>query len=279
MTTPNNEGKLSRSSPVAMVLGSSGSGKTFFSLHCLASQFLTTKTVAKVTLYFHAGEIPVKFTTPKKGIIRKTAAKELIQYIKVKMADKLKHPIRSKFPLNMHVCIIFDEACSSLTKSWFEDAQMLADLGNNIKTLATSVAVVVADTGRTGQKVNSSKDAYIFRMKPWKARDVKLLLDKEGSRLVLERDKKETTITVVNAICSNPKLGALATNARAAYFVVEAIIELSPSYTRDSWRLQLQDWTPTIFCQCLSSLRCFQHHQLSESESAAASGSYCISSS
>lgn len=83
-----------------------------------------------------------------------------------------------------------------------------------------------------------------------------MLLDKQLTYLQLKQDKSETTTTtsVAHAIFANPKLGALATNARAAYFMVKNIAELCSSYyTPSSWRLQLYEWTPTIFAKVIAS--------------------------
>jgi hypothetical protein len=128
----NSKGQRRRASPLGLVIGSSGSGKTFFSLQYLAHQFLTNKNATKVALYLHAGQIPFNLTTAE-GVNRVQAAAEVALWIKDNIARRATEEMQSqlttdtfdkgiKFPLNMHLCVIFDEAGSPETKSWFEDA-------------------------------------------------------------------------------------------------------------------------------------------------------------
>jgi len=59
----------------------------------------------------------------------------------------------------------------------------------------------------------------------------------------------ETIDTVATAIFAHPQLGALATNGRAASFLVKAVALLSASYSRLSWDLQLNEWTSALVTQ------------------------------
>lgn len=72
----------------------------------------------------------------------------------------------------MHVCIILDEAGDICVRSWFESKSMLTALCDEAANLAKSVAVVVTGTALTGRELNSKNDAYIFRMKSWRADDL-----------------------------------------------------------------------------------------------------------
>lgn len=110
------------------------------------------------------------------------------------------------------------------------------------KKLATTMAVVVLGTGLTGNAVSSSDDAYVFRMRPWQVDDVAMILKNYRDSLNLV-EGEETTQTVAEAIFANPKLGALASNARLAYFLVLAIARYSQYYTRFSWRSLLDELT------------------------------------
>ena len=149
--------------------------------------------------------------------------------------------------LDMHVCLVFDEAGSSYTKAWFEDQGMLTSLCDEAGTLASSVTVVVVGTGLTGRELSSSKDAFFFRMKPWQANDLSKLLEKRKSDLRLAHG--ETVDTVAQAIFAHPTLSALATNARSAFFLVKAVANLSSGYSRLSWDLQLNEWTQVLVTQ------------------------------
>lgn len=114
--------------------------------------------------------------------------------------------------LDMHVCIIIDEAGAAGVNGWFEDKARLRALCAAVKTLATSVAVVVSGTGLTGTSVSSSDDAYFFRMKQWQPEDVAMILENYKGSLNLVQGM-ETTKTVADAIFANPKLGALASRS------------------------------------------------------------------
>ena len=81
-------------------------------------------------------------------------------------------------------------------------------------------------------------------MKPWKAPDMAMLMETSKSELNLADG--ETTYTVADALCAHSKLGALPTNARTAFFMVEAVMRSSALYSRYSWGMQLDEWTPMI---------------------------------
>ena len=147
----------------------------------------------------------------------------------------------------MHLSLIFDEAGSSKTKAWFECRENLGRLCDEVKALASSVTVVVVGTGITGRQLNSKTDAYIFRMRTWGAGDLSNIL--AGKEKILRLVKQETANTVANAIFAHPKLCALASNARSAYFLVDSIAKLSIGCTRSSWEMQLDEWTPTLVTQ------------------------------
>ena len=150
----------------------------------------------------------------------------------------------------MHVCLIIDEAGVAQCKWWFENDAMLSALCDAAKEVATNVAVVVAGTGLTGNAVSSSDGAYVFRMKPWKSDDVGMILNNFSGSLNLVDG--ETSKTVADAIFADPKLGALASNGRCAYYLVRAIAEHSTYYKRLSWSYQLQEWTKTLVMQVVS---------------------------
>ena len=112
------------------------------------------------------------------------------------------------------------------------------------------MAVVVVGTGITGRQLSSTKDAYFFRMQTWDDGDLWKILNKNVSKLRLE--KEETVNTVANAVYAHPKLSALASNARSASFLVDSIRELSMGRTQSSWEMQLNEWTPVLVTQVVN---------------------------
>ena len=249
----NSKGEATRSSPLAIVLGPGGSGKTFFSLQLLDRNFLTDEQTLKVAIYCRASEIfPVAFTT-EEGTNRKMASNDIAEWIKQRIAIKEGMEIPEiNYPLKMHLCVIIDEAGYPKTKSWFEDGQMLSELCTQTQELATSVAVVISGTGLTGHSLSSSDDAFVFRMKPWDAADLTMLLEKKKLRLRLPLAKEETAADVATAIFANPRLRALATNARMAFFLVQDIIRLGPTRMLQSWESELYEWTPALALTVIS---------------------------
>ena len=164
----NSPNERSRGLPLGLVLGPSGSGKTFFALQYLSSQFLNDTATDRVTIYLKASKTGIKFDNETKS----AAATELFAWIKSEIATREKVAIEGK--LGLHVCLIIDEAGADELKWWFEDEAMLAALCGEARKLATSVAVVVLGTGLTGRDLSSTNDAFVFRMKKWKALDLVL---------------------------------------------------------------------------------------------------------
>jgi len=193
-----------------------------------------------VTVYLHPGKMEIQYTRSNAS-----AAMELMSRIRQEFARKA--GVKMPETLDMHVCLVFDEAGSSYCKAWFENKEMLAILCDEASKLASSVTVVVVGTGITGRELSSSNDAYVFRMKPWEAADLSQLLRPQKDNLCLA--EHETIDTVANAIFAHPQLGALATNGRAASFLVKAVALLSASYSRLSWDLQLNEWTSALVTQ------------------------------
>ena len=91
------------------------------------------------------------------------AAEELCDWIKHETAKKIsvdKQDIDRT--LDMHLCVIIDEAGDLDIKDWFEDKNMLMKLCNEAEKLATTVAVVVSGTALTGREMSSVDDAFFF---------------------------------------------------------------------------------------------------------------------
>jgi hypothetical protein len=151
-------------------------------------------------------------------------------------------------PLNMHVCVVVDEAGDATLDGYFEDRPALVQLCSTLqRRLARSVLLVVAGTNLTGTSLSSHKDAYFFRMKPWEGKDLAELLNKRAPDFKLEGGV-ETVAHVADAIYAEPVLGGLTTNARSAVFLLDAIADIS-EYQRASWRTLLSGSAPTLVRQ------------------------------
>jgi hypothetical protein len=235
----NETGKTSRLLPLCLVLGPSGSGKTFFSLQYLreGQGFLNASKKKQVSVYMHPGSF--KGINWENGSL---VAKQLINTVKERCAIEIKKEIHGE--IGLHFCLIFDEAGSSFPKEWFESRDNLQSLCTEALKFASSATIVVAGTGITGRELNSNKDAYFFRMKEWEETDLAKFLEHDDASLRLMEG--ETIKDVAHAIFANPKLRALATNARSAYFLVDSIHDFSIGCTRSSWGTQLDEWTPLL---------------------------------
>lgn len=235
-----------RANNLGIVLGSSGSGKSFFALNDLAREFLTDEKkyvkTAALHIYPNATGIPF-FMDNKQENPNAAAAVQLCEWIKDTLAQRIKKEIKKDYKLKMHLCIIFDEAGDLNIRPWFESKTMLTRLCEYASDIAESVAIVLAGTALTGKELSSKDDAYIFRMQPWNADDFVLTLKSSKNRL-LEPD--DTLDMVAKAVFSHPKLGSLATNGRSAYFLSKAIANLSLQYRSVVWKRQLDEWAPTL---------------------------------
>ena len=106
----NDASNESRGFPLCLVLGPSGSGKTCFALKYLTKGFLDTMTKERVAVYLQpAANLSINWNKNNEF-----AAKELINEVKERCARKIEKEIHGK--LDMHVCLIFDEAGSSHTQ-------------------------------------------------------------------------------------------------------------------------------------------------------------------
>lgn len=235
---------LKRDMPLCVVLGSSGSGKTFFCLEFL-TQFEAPKGqgLRRAAAYLKPADTDVNFSAdPTK---RRRAADELVDWIKLELGGAVKRTLEKDTPLNMHLCVVVDEAGDASMNGYFEDRATLIQLCAALeRRLARSVLLVVAGTNLTGTTLASHKDAYFFRMQPWKGNDLMELLEKRASDFKLEVGV-ETVADVAGAIYSEPVLGGLTTNARSAYFLLNAIAYIS-EYQRTSWTAFLSASAPTL---------------------------------
>jgi hypothetical protein len=228
----------SRSMQLCMVTGSSGSGKTFFCLHYL-TRFLRNADDLSLAFYLH----PLQLVSDAVGSDGSSIGKEVVRLVRSTIAEEFNRRVTSK--LKMHVCLIFDEAGDLGLDGLFEEPTLLQGIYAHVKrNLATNVVMVVSGTGITGSKLKSGCDAYFYRLKPWNPEDLEKILDPRAGLLHLK--KSENVRTVVDAIVAHPKLRALTTNARSAYFLVEALASLCSVYVQEFWRVQLDAWAPAL---------------------------------
>jgi hypothetical protein len=233
-----------RGMPLGVVTGSSGSGKTFFCLKYL-TDFLKVEQEHAATMYLRPDPNVTKVCFGLKRPIDEIC-KDLLAYIRTEIEKKFsKFGLKVKDRLNMHVCVIFDDAGAADLCHRFEDKAFLEELCRHLKLhLAESVAVVVSGTGITGKNLTSDGDAYIFRLKPWAPGDVRTLFAQRDIDLV--RKDGDTLETVVDAIFGHPKLRGIMSNARCAFLLREAILSLCSSNVADSWAVQLDAWAPAL---------------------------------
>jgi uncharacterized protein YukE len=233
-----------RRMPLSVVTGSSGSGKTFFCFKYL-TDFLKVEQKHSATLYLRPDPDITKVSFDLKRPIDEIC-KDLAAYIRTEIEKKFsKFGLKVKDKLNMHACVIFDEAGALDLCGRFEDKAFLKELCNHLGLhLAKSVAIVVSGTGITGTNLTSAGDAYFFRLKPWRPSDVRELFEQRKKDLVLKDG--DTLETVVDAIFGHPKLRGLTSNARSAYFLRQAILSLCSSNVADSWPVQLDVWAPAL---------------------------------
>jgi hypothetical protein len=217
-----------RELPLCFVLGPSGSGKTFFALKYAAT--FGVEHLRHTTLYIKPGKLEDVDTKN---------AETVVAWIKQQLETEY-GAISGK--LDMHVSLVLDEAGAAALNKHFEKKKELAAIIRQLeKTLASSVRLVVSGTGLTTDECSSENDAFKFRVKRWGETDLQAAITKFG---FLEAERGE----IIDAILNHPTLAALSTNARAAWFLLEAISKADanelPSLA--SWRERLSDWTAPL---------------------------------
>jgi hypothetical protein len=240
-----------RSYRLCYVLGSSGSGKTFFCLQHLKS-FLNDSGLDSVTLYFKAagleGDSAVNWAS-------KEAPAQVVAEITEALDDFIKDELRRIWdkskPLSMHLCLVIDEAGASLTQGFFDNRAKVRRLLAKLRSakLAQSGTVVVCGAGLLSQTFASDRDAYYFRMRPWTRIDLERVLDQFVAKQLITLLEPDVTSTIAEAIYSIPLLEALSTNARSAYFIVTGI-ETATNQTQAlrslGWQAHLSALVPGI---------------------------------
>jgi hypothetical protein len=233
------KGLQTKKRQLCVVTGSSGSGKTYFCLKYLPD-FLKGQHTYSAVLYLKPDPDVTKIDF---GGEPQLVYEKLVQYVRAEVGQDLKRKMNKK--LNMHVCLILDEAGDLKLNDVFEDKAFLHGFCNYVQaTLADSVVVVISGTGIVATNLNSSSDAYIFRLNPWEREDMVEILKQDSKDLNFVDG--ETVEDLVDAIFEHPKLQGLTTNARAAAFLANAIKELCSYNVGDVWRIQLDAWAPAL---------------------------------
>jgi hypothetical protein len=207
------------------VLGSSGSGKTFFCLEHLRD-FRNDDAMDSVTLYFKAagleGASAVDYSSPD-------APRQMADAIKERVGLWVRLYIRRVWdmsaPLAMHVCLVLDEAGATPTQGFFDDKAKVINLlvAIDAAKIAQSVFVVACGAGLRSQTFESVKEAYYVRMKPWKRSDVEKVIGQFADKGYMKVRESDSASTVAEAIYKISLLDELTTNARSAYFMVQGI--------------------------------------------------------
>jgi hypothetical protein len=220
------ENTISTPRDIVYVMGPSGSGKTFFAVGVAATRDdnnLDTRIIAcrHVTLYLNLSTCGSQTEGPNLlGLIHKQICLLVPGY-------------DSSKPLNMHVSLVLDEAGSSNVEKFFEDKNQVIQLCDYMKQhLAISFRLVVSGTGVFGTSLCSVSDCRKIRMKQW--------TQDEFIRIATKEDWTDEAIftTLIASIYLHPILSALTTNARAANYLLGAVIlRLQSANTeRENWQ-------------------------------------------
>jgi hypothetical protein len=211
---------------IVYVMGPSGSGKTFFAVGFAATRDdnnLDTRTIAcrHVTLYLNLSTCGSQTDGPN-----------LLRLIH-KQIRLLVPGYDSSKPLDMHVSLVLDEAWSSNAEKFFEDRKQVIQLFDYMKQhLAISFRLVVSGTGVFGTSLCSVSDCCKIRMKQW--------TQDEFIRIARKEDWTDKAIiaTLIDSIYLHPILSALTTNARAANYLLGAVIQRlrSANTERENWQ-------------------------------------------
>jgi hypothetical protein len=251
----------SRMKKVCFVLGSSGSGKTFFALQHAADILDLAEGTKRTTLYFQP--ISAIAATPNIGDAMlaedagETYLDPLMTWIKAKIATACRMPLTTK--LNMHLSVIVDEAGAPELNGFFEDRENIDNFIEQLGHLADSVFLVLCGTGVTGAMYSSKTECPKYRMRPWPSDDLESVLVKvctlkrpTTGRVLFSRKHVED---VVAAIGKQLTLNALSTNARCATFLLEAIWYLSVAAplpdSKKAWLVRLSGLTQDILSRVI----------------------------
>jgi hypothetical protein len=238
-TSPDYGKSPTRTQNICFVMGPSGSGKTFFALSGLLSKIGMVDTTARhVTLYLQPPPEDVDF-------FPEGAVKDLCDWIKDKLWSCAEASSAEKRAgrLNMHACIVIDEASAVDLGGFFDRKENLSEIAKELKLVFDSVTLVLSGTDVTGRYFDSREDSFKFRLQPWDRSDFLAIL--QDKRMIPEISSQVTQIA--SAIDGVPVLNALTTNPRSASFVVDGLTAMTSGMPDpQSWHQRMSDWAPLL---------------------------------
>ena len=255
----------SRSRPIFLVMGPSGAGKTFASVKEIATHHVSSLGHTKhVTLY-------VKPNAISEFINANDSIKEKV------LMDHIKQSLSKQYPsynpeqkLNMHATLVLDEI--QIDNDFFDragDKRLIDFFDSQLKHFADGVRLVACGTGLTGENLQSDTECFKIHLNRWTRKDVANVLPS-----LLKPDENPNHI--LNAIFNQPVLEALTTNARAAGFLLEEIVNfkkrLANDYIeQDELIVRLNDAMPFIFSVVVS-----RYVEMNGIQSLKAEGRRCV---
>ena len=254
-----------RSRPIFLVMGPSGAGKTFASVKEIATHHVSSLGHTKhVTLY-------VKPNAISEFINANDSIKEKV------LMDHIKQSLSKQYPsynpeqkLNMHATLVLDEI--QIDNDFFDragDKRLIDFFDSQLKHFAHGVRLVACGTGLTGENLQSDTECFKIHLHRWTRKDVANVLPS-----LLKPDENPNHI--LNAIFNQPVLEALTTNARAAGFLLEEIVNfkkrLANDYIeQDELIVRLNDAMPFIFSVVVS-----RYVEMNGIQSLKAEGRRCV---
>lgn len=202
--------------PPILVLGSSGSGKTTFAAKVLPRRLQSIyKQKRNITVYMTADVI-----RPERNEELDEVAL-LVSSVLCILRRKSERNIDTNGPkLDLFMTVIIDEVGLECDTAWMGSREKLTDLTVELQRIAMEVQLVLAGTGldRVSSNVNSNQDCVKIRMQPWISADVEWVAKTCLTNVESAKRKK-----IFDYVSGTPILKALTTNARATWFLLEAL--------------------------------------------------------
>jgi energy-coupling factor transporter ATP-binding protein EcfA2 len=196
-----------------LVLGSSGSGKTTLAAKVLPGLIAsTTKREQYITVYLRAGLV----TNGGK----ENSVADVVERTKFEIRNIVPGIQQQQAtPLDICMIVVVDELGTKAHSGFLSNKEHLKQIVEGLNSIAKEVWLVLAGTGLDviTSDLKSLSDVTKIRMKPWgKEQILWLVKDRRG----------EGFMEAVKKVERNPILTKLASNARAAEFLVRSVGEL-----------------------------------------------------
>jgi hypothetical protein len=201
----------------SLVLGSSGSGKTYFALYHLPRLIFRQSTTEQVlTVHFQADAARLLMDEANNYHNFPAAVKSLVEAKIQRELEGVCTDDNKNVQLFLHVVI--DEAGSEQYKPYFDTADKINSIASALETMmfkfqSKKIHVTVVGTrleNSTGA-IKSLVDCTKFRMQPW--------TDSNFNALVASSEHPQQNM-VIDAVKGNPILYSLISNARCAYYLL-----------------------------------------------------------